>query len=407
MAFRNICVAAKQFSLNKQLGLSVRHVVSALHIPGHVAQAAVSILTPSLDHVDRMISEEKEATRQNLVARKMVSFPLEAFIDDWQSMKKLRVQRETIEAKRNEVSHRMRQIVSENSKKGTADKKTKRSSRDQLEDVIVKQGLVDKATLEEIEALKEEGKTLRSQLKDLMPIWWDMEEKAVTRALSLPNILHPATPLVDDRLVRSFRSPPAPSSSSSFKEVHSRLQHVSPTAYYLEGDAALLELEWMRSFSQKWIEQGFHLISAPDFVKSLIVDGCALDFNDPDRVMCLAAVQDHGNLESGNGLHLVGGASLPAVVAFLTKNVIQGPYPLRLVSAGRSYQPVKIPEEESSSGLLNTTQASAIQVLTSLESDPQSLSEECSRMEEIMFDSLQQLVPHIVSHQHQKFFSLS
>ena len=398
MAVRMCCASAERFFMNKHFGQSVRRVVSALHIPGNVAQAAALILTPSLDHIDRLVTIEKETTQKNLVARNMSSFPLPTFIEDWQKLKKLQLQREDLEERRIQVSNQLQQITGELLKKLPSDKKPKKT-RGVIEQVIIKHGLADKAVLEEIEQLREEGKKLRSQLKDFMPLFWDVEEKAMTRALSLPNALHPDTPLdAQDRVIQSFGLCPAGAiSGQPLKDVHSNLDHVSPTAYYLEGKAALLELEWIQSFSHKWIDSGFNLISAPDFVKSIVIDGCALNFNDPHRVMCLAAVQDHGNLESGNGLHLVGGASLPAVVAFLTKNVIQSPYPLRLVSTGRNYQPS--PVNSAASGLLATSQSSAIQVLTALENDLEILTKESSSMEKLMIECLQQLVIfQIVNH---------
>lgn len=257
-----------RFYINKHFATRVRLVVSALHISGRDENAAVSILTPSLDHIERLISIERETTVNNLKARKF-TFDLESFEGIWQRMALVRGQRDVIEEKRLEVGRKMKHLVDGQNMR-TKSKKS-RNHLDQVLESIAKQDLSTEVVCNEIEGLREEGKKLRSMLKDLMPILWDTEEVAITQALSLPNVLHKETPLVNDCVLYTFGTCPMDSETPLSKKVHF-LDH-SPTSYYLEGSVARQELDWIKCFSQRWKKDGFYPISAPDFAKSIIVDG--------------------------------------------------------------------------------------------------------------------------------------
>ena len=331
-------------------------IVSALHIPGSTSNAAVSILTPSLDHIATMLKADLDQTKRNLSARGS-TFALSSFMEEWNLMNKIRCEREALELQRISVSQSIRQLAAEKSV--------------------------------QVQNLKEEGKRLRNQLKDLTPIWWEVEEKAVSHALQLPNKLHEKTPLQNNQLLQFFGSLPENDPLRTKQVVSFESVEHSPTAFYLSGSNAALELNLLRTFNQYWINNGFHPISAPDFVKSLIIDGCGMSFQDPSQVLSLSSFQDHGSLEKGNALHLVGGGSLPATMAFLCKNLIQDPYPLRLVSMGRSYQPTRGDEEP-----FNTVQASSIQLLTTMENRSCSMYEECMEMQTKMEEQLKKLNVH-------------
>jgi seryl-tRNA synthetase len=225
-------------------------------------------------------------------------------------------------------------------------------------------------------------------LKQLTQIWWDVEETAVTRALSLPNSLHSRTPIDSSIELYSFILAESDHCHDDSTNQNIKFINHSPTAFYLKGLSARLELRWMQTFSQDWIDKGYNLISPPDFVRSLVVDGCGLDFNNPEKVLSLATIPEHGSLEKGNGFHLVGGSSLPAMVAFLTKNVIQEPFPLRLVSAGRTYHPT-MESLEGNRDLTNTLQASSIHLLAVMKNCPDAMFQELSCIQETISRQLQ------------------
>lgn len=265
MAVRS-CGRACHFFLNKNYGSHVRSVVSALHIPGYVAQAAVNIVTPVFDHIEKLTTVEKETIQRSLTARNS-SFDLNSFISDWKNMKNLSLQRDAIEARRKEISQQMGDMM-----KSEGQPKSKTATRSRSVTEQMESQATSPEHREQMRLLKEEGTRMRTELKELMPHWWAAEEKAITLALSLPNVLHRETPVVDD-VVKSYgclsdlHEPVHPPSDGIHLVDH------SPTAYYLQGEAALLELDWLSTFSQKWVDDGFHLISSPDFVKSVVVDG--------------------------------------------------------------------------------------------------------------------------------------
>ncbi len=358
MALRNFSTSHTSI-INKHFLCLVRGVVSALHIPGNVSNGAVSILTPDLSHIHRLVTDDLGKLQQNLLARNS-SFHLDSFVQQWKRMNELQILREGLENKRIEISNRMRQIVN---KKAQA------------------------ALMEEI---KKEGIHVRTRLKELMKTWWEVEEIAVTKALKIPNCLHHQTPL-QDQLTRTFLLPMESTCPNHSISHDVKFVRHSPSAFYLKGCAAQLELDWMRSFSQEWINMGFHLISAPDFVRSLIIDGCGLAFNDLSKVLNLAAIPEHGNLEHGNGMHLVGGSSVPAMVSFFVKNVIQDPFPLRLVTTGRCYYPST---GSHLNDLTNTAQASSIHLLSAMKNCPYTMFEELASIQEKIEQQLEQLNIH-------------
>lgn len=362
MALRIVSTSHIKIPVKKHLLCIVRGVVSALHIPGHISKAAVSILTPDLSHIEGLITEDVEQLQNNLSARNS-SFHLDSFIRQWRQMTALRLQREDLEAKRVEVTQMMKQVVTNATGSNHA---------------------------RNVEEIKKEGIQLRTQLKELTKLWWEIEEIAVTRALSLPNYLHCKTPVEDNTEVYSFN--PEKSNLNCLcdcTEENIKFVSHSPTAFYLRGTPASLELRWMQTFSKDWIANGYNLISAPDFVRSLVIDGCGLAFNDPKEVLSLANIQDHGSLEKGNGLHLVGGSSLPAMVAFLTKTVIEEPFPLRLISVGRCYQPVT--GILGANDLTNTVQASSARLLTVMKNCPDALFRELVFIQHQISKQLEQL----------------
>jgi len=357
MAFWNIRLGQVCLA-NKYCFTKSRSIVSALHVNGGKPNT-VSILTPSLTHIDTLIRNRPKLV--NMLEARQMQFDIDSFIRVWDEMNSLRNRREELENKRNQVNDLVKVIVKNKKSKG---------EESQLN----------------FEHLREEGKLLRKQLKKLTPKWWAVEEEAVTKALSLPNYIHSRTPS-RSQLVESHKTIPENVEGNN----HLLCQDIkfTSTGYFLTGPLALMELDWIQSFSQPFVEHGFKQMTGPDFVKSIIVDGCGIEFVNPKSTFALSGSSDYGDLESGNGLHLVGGGSLASLVAFLTKNAIQDPFPLRLMSIGRQYQPAEAPPS-----LFSTGQSSAIQLLTAMDNDPDGLYEESQRIRNVISDRLKELDVH-------------
>ena len=118
--------------------------------------------------------------------------------------------------------------------------------------------------------------------------------------------------------------------------------NVSHTAVYLKSELAQVELKLCKYFTSKLLDYGLEIFSNPDFIKSVMAEGCGIDFMDPDKIFSLKQYQDFGDRESCNAMHLVGGASLPAFVSYFARQVVQTPsvLPASLFCVGRHYTPV-------------------------------------------------------------------
>merc|ERR1712098_660238 len=86
---------------------------------------------------------------------------------------------------------------------------------------------------------------------------------------------------------------------------------------------ARLELKLSQYFTSKLFQHDFEITSNPDTVRSVIAEGCGLDFRNPDKIFSLKKYQDFGDRLSCNAMHLVGGASLPAFVSYFARNILQ------------------------------------------------------------------------------------
>jgi hypothetical protein len=90
------------------------------------------------------------------------------------------------------------------------------------------------------------------------------------------------------------------------------------------------------------LEHGLVPVIAPDFAKSVVVEGCGGDWADGEDWLALRPDRpDHGELAAGQAMHLVGGASLPALAAYFARTVVQSPdtvLPLGLYCLGRHYR---------------------------------------------------------------------
>ena len=338
-----------------------RGYATALYIPGRKADSAVSILTPSLEHIDSLLIDRSQM-EQSIFGRG-IKFDMDDFAELWIRMKEERVNKKELEDRRALLSDSIKTIMNSAGDKGR------------------------------IEELKKQGKDLRESLRKLTKSCEGAEEAAITQALSLPNILHPETPVHQQRKLDTF-SRDLKCSSAELQDLskdNMELVNHSPTAYYLKKSVAELELKLARLFSNRFITQGFNLISSPDLVKSVVVDGCSLGFSDPTKVFSLAVPHERtgtDHINTGKTLHLVGGASLPAMVAFLTKNVIREKPALRLVSVGRQYNPCRV---DSPTLLTNTAQSVAVQLLTVLDNtSAEALYDECTAIRDVLSELFRQ-----------------
>ena len=77
-----------------------------------------------------------------------------------------------------------------------------------------------------------------------------------------------------------------------------------------------------------------------DFARSVVMEGCEpSSFEHPEKFLSLSGTSDLGNIRTGHGVQLTGGASLYPFVAYFVKHVVANPevLPLNYFSVGRQY----------------------------------------------------------------------
>ena len=170
-------------------------------------------------------------------------------------------------------------------------------------------------------------KSLRKQLKGLRDVMWTMEEEVVINYLKLHNCDSKST-LKEKVHYCVFRGHDDERLQKNHKELCESnnlvdFSNVSHSAYYLKHDLAKLELKLNQYFTSKLLDCDYEIFSNPDFIKSVMAEGCGIDFLNPEQIFSLRKYQDFGDRESCNAMHLVGGASLAPFVAFFCRQILQ------------------------------------------------------------------------------------
>ncbi|XP_047518186.1 serine--tRNA synthetase-like protein Slimp [Pieris napi] len=214
----------------------------------------------------------------------------------------------------------------------------------------------------EVEKFKIQINLIKENIKNLKSPLWSAEEAAMVEALNVPNLLHKLTPDQENNVIFQHKSPPSTTKNHNVvgkqKNLFKYVQNTH-TLVYLLGDAALFELGSKFYFSDFLKRSKYIQFSNPDFVKSLVVEGCGVDHTDPTSTFILHHNDDTA-FNKDKRLHLTGAGSLYSFLAYHTKNVIYGKVlPLKYFSLGRQYTPTGKEENHS---LFNLSQSSAVQI---------------------------------------------
>ncbi|XP_057243301.1 serine--tRNA ligase, mitochondrial [Malurus melanocephalus] len=170
----------------------------------------------------------------------------------------------------------------------------------------------------ELAALREQGRSLRGQLRALEAEESDLEQRFYLGALQLPNRTHPAVPVGDQsqaRLLELVGEKPVfdfkPKGHLELGEGldiirQRRLSHVSGhRSYYLCGAGALLQHALVTFTLQKLLSKGFLPMTVPDLLRGAVFEGCGVQPSaapsqvytiDPARFedLCLAGTSEVG-----------------------------------------------------------------------------------------------------------------
>lgn len=302
---------------------SVRH--SALFINGAKATETFTYIKPHIDYPERI--KNKDLIQKDL-AKRNSNIDLSRIENLWSIYEDLKHRKLDYDQKKNVLGKELGKIIN-----------TEPDS-----DVATKLKL-------QINLIKDNIRKLRKPL-------WSAEEAAIVEVLKLPNTLHPLTPKIENEVLYTYQTPPQ--SKKDHLKIGRKLNLVNfkkNEHYYLRGDAAIFELGAKFHFNNILRRNKFIHFSNPDFVKSVIVEGCGQDHTNPKATFILHH-NDDGNVNVDSRLHLTGGASVSSFLAYHAKNVIQPKaFPLKYFTMGRQYIPA--PSDEDC--LFHVSQSSVIQ----------------------------------------------
>lgn len=258
--------------------------------------------------------------QENLSARKKEMNVLQ-LAEDFKSLMKLELEKNELEEKRKNISDMMAAL----SKVKDADDNIKRSR----------------------EILKPKGRELKEMLRALNKELNELENNLIPRCLRLPNILHKDTPLNGPVILQESISPnvsPVADEENNHIKIGQKLNwlkfsDVGPGAFYLTGKLAWLEQNWIYQISQNLSESGFLQLSCPEIFRTLVVEGCGVDYNSSDKIHTLQNTDVETDEKVEHLSHFVG-VSYMSFAAYLTRMELKSEnLPLRYFTVGKSYRP--------------------------------------------------------------------
>lgn len=315
-----------RFLSNKAFKFLLLKRYSALFMNGPKATDNFTFVTPYVDFHEHM--KHTDVIKSELNKRK-INFDLDKLQNLWSVYESIKTRKNELDTKRMTISKELEELLQNNK-----------------EDNHVKK-------------LKIQGNLLKENIKKLKVPLWSAEEAAITEFLKLPNRLHNLTPDDKNHIIHELGLPPSNNKDHLvIGKTYNLIHFIKNENYYLRGDAAIFELGAKFYVSQKLKQNKFIQFSNPDFVKSLVIEGCGEDHTDSDSTFILHHNEDtKPNID--NRLHLTGASSIYSFLAYHTKNVLHNKvFPLRYFSMGRQYVPSPV-EEDS---LFHVSQSSAVQI---------------------------------------------
>lgn len=279
---------------------------SALYVTGNKGQNTVSVVVPYLEFEHRI--RDKNELRENIKARKL-NFSLDRVQKKWTFHKTIEDTKENLEA----AKHHVTSVISELMK------------------------LKTEASFEEIGRLKFYAKIIKEDLKNVKEYVYCVEENAAIAALSLPNVLHTETPRNFSQVVYESSNKPTQKSKHHMEIAQSQglLTVSNKYCLYLKKQAALFEISNANFWSKSLLGIGFTKLSNPYFCRSVVLEG--IGKNHEFDTLTLETKQD-----DSTRIHLTGGSSLAAFMAYLTRHLInENCLPLQLYTVGKYYSPLK------------------------------------------------------------------
>ncbi|PSN46093.1 Serine--tRNA synthetase-like protein Slimp [Blattella germanica] len=316
-----------------------RKYSSTLYMTGDKAKETFSVVTPHIDIEERL--KDVESLKKNVKLRRMDHIDVDSVKSMWEVLKKIEADKRALETRRIEIAEKIKDL--------------KASSGENEE---------------ELGKLKLHGKLTRDDLKTTVKAIWGVEKNVVPKILGLPNELNSRTPVSEAKVITHFGDVPSKPSAESHLEIGKNLNlldYINPELYYLKGKSAIFELQALSYFASRISEANFVKFSNSDFSRSVVVEGCGVNHEDPLETFIIEDTDDLIQaMKDPNRLHLVGGASLMSFAAFHAKQIVpESALPLKLVAVGRQYKP----QTRNGPGLFGACQSSSVELFISNKDD--------------------------------------
>lgn len=268
--------------------LILRRNVSALYVTGDKAMENFAVLSPFLEIDVRMRNFEEI---KNNVSRRKLPMNLEALKDEYEMFSAIEVRKKELENRRVEIAKLMKAEASD--------------------------------------GLKTQGKIVRDDLKKLKENSYYLEDQFIHNFLKIPNIIHEKTPNKKEILYTHLEKPNVKQPNRNLDEL---IEFYDPACYYMKGSASQFDLHTPLDICDYFRDAGFLKFSNPDFVRSIIPEAAAIDF---ESIFQLKEDDIENKL---NLLHLSGSGSFINYLPFVAK-LISFPtqFPMKFISTGKIY----------------------------------------------------------------------
>lgn len=281
---------------NHSIFKTIKRHISALYVTGDKAKENYAVLTPFLDFHEKF--NNRESLEKNIKARNL-EIDIENVYEKWNLYKDVEFKKREMEKRRSDIAEELQKT--------------------------------EKTEENKIRKLKNQGRFLRDDLKNLKEMSYQLQDNFIHEFLDLPNELHERTNL-DEKVILSYLTKNSKTDSPYHLGADEFIEYFDETNYYLKGSAALFDLK-LPFFCVNFLKD-FTQFSNPDFVRSILPEAAGLNPKD------LFQIKEEETEHKINLLHLSGGGSLTSFLGFISKlSVYPTSLPFQFVANGKEYHP--------------------------------------------------------------------
>lgn len=300
---------------NRSIFKIIKRKISALYVTGDKATENYAVLTPFFDFHEKF--NNRVVLEKNIKARNL-EIDIKNVYEKWNLYKDVEVKKRSMEKRRSEIAEELH--------------KTKTADEDW------------------IRKLKNEGRFLRDDLKNLKEMSYELQDNFIHDFLDLPNELHERTTL-EEQVLLTHLTKNTKIDSPYHLGADEFIDYFDETNYYLKGSAALFDLK-LPFFCVKFMKDFTHF-SNPDFVRSILPEAAGLNPKD------FFQIKEEETENKINLLHLAGGGSLTSFLGFISKlSVFPTSLPFQFISNGKEYHPTS---GELNMGMYSVCQSTVVQ----------------------------------------------